>query len=130
MCSDKYTRAKLSQDKVAVQGAINTSWTLHKVELLELKAEEMKHRAFEIYPNIDTAQRKMSSIDKNVTRMRASATALSALYAKAEAWPSALKYTRGTRGSYYKGVNRTSKESRGTNESIEKEGRRLTGCSS
>ena len=42
MCSDKYTRAKLSRDKVAVQGAINTSCTLHKVELLELKAEEMK----------------------------------------------------------------------------------------
>ena len=83
MCSDKYTRAKLSRDKVAVQGAINTSWTLHKAELLELKAEEMKHRAFDLI--LTRLNVKCLALIKNVTRMRASATALNALYAEAEA---------------------------------------------
>ena len=35
-------------DKTAVHGAINTCWTLHKVELLQLKSEETKHRVIEL----------------------------------------------------------------------------------
>ena len=85
MCLNKFTRVKLSQDKLAVHGAINTSWTLHKVDLLELKAEEMKRRILEVFSDKVTALRKISSIEKNVARMRASATAINSLYSEAEA---------------------------------------------
>ena len=40
LCQDKTVRHKL-KDKSAIQGAINTSWTLHKSDLLELEAEEL-----------------------------------------------------------------------------------------
>lgn len=85
MCKDRYTRAKLLNNKVAVHGAINTSWTLYKVKLLELRAEEMKHRALMIYPDTETAQCKMSSMEKNVLHMKTSATAVNTLYMRAEA---------------------------------------------
>ena len=51
MCNDKFARDKLSTDKVAAHGAINTSWILHKVDLLDLKAEELKkcHENFSFY---------------------------------------------------------------------------------
>ena len=35
LCSDKEIRHKLN-DKVAIQGAINTSWTLYKSGLLDI----------------------------------------------------------------------------------------------
>ena len=40
LCQDKTARHKL-QDKSAIQGVINASWTLHKSDLLELEAEEL-----------------------------------------------------------------------------------------
>ena len=49
------------------------------MELLQLKSEEMKHRVFEVN-DVVTAEHKISSIEKNVLQMKASATALNALY--------------------------------------------------
>ena len=59
MCNDKSVRAKLSRDKVAAHGA---SWTLHKVNLLELKAEKLKCRICEAYPDEVTAGRPLKTM--------------------------------------------------------------------
>ena len=40
LCEDKHVRHKL-KDKSAIQGAINTSWILHKSDLLALRVDEL-----------------------------------------------------------------------------------------
>ena len=40
LCADRKVRHKL-QDKGAIQGAVNTAWTLHKTELLKVQADEL-----------------------------------------------------------------------------------------
>ena len=40
LCQDKDVQHKL-KDKSAIQGAINTSWTIHKTDLLQLQADEL-----------------------------------------------------------------------------------------
>lgn len=40
LCHDKAVRHKL-KDKGAIQGAINSLWTLHKSDLLQLQADEV-----------------------------------------------------------------------------------------
>lgn len=40
LCQDKVVRHKL-KDEASIQGAINTSWILHKSDLLQLQAEEL-----------------------------------------------------------------------------------------
>ena len=41
-------RRKL-QNKFAIQGAIYSSWTLHKTSLLQLKAEQVQEDAKKVY---------------------------------------------------------------------------------
>jgi len=48
LCKDKRVRHKL-KDKPAIQGAINTSWTLHKSDILRVEADEMLQHLSELY---------------------------------------------------------------------------------
>ena len=50
LCANKDMRHKL-KDKLAIQGAINTSWTLHKSTLLDLQAEKLKVFGHQAYPD-------------------------------------------------------------------------------
>ena len=67
LCGDKSAQSRLGS-KVAIQGAINTSWTLYKTDFLKLKVEDLCHSARDVYP--DDAERKpiLSSIYHNVDR--------------------------------------------------------------
>ena len=48
LCRNEDVRHKL-KDKLAIQGAINTSWTLHKSNLLELQAEKLMTAVHQAY---------------------------------------------------------------------------------
>ena len=50
ICGDKKSVGKLVE-KIAMHGAINSSWILHKTELLKLEADELCSLATEIYPD-------------------------------------------------------------------------------
>ena len=87
LCSDKSTRSKLG-DKVAIQGAINASWILHKTNLLKLKAEELCLKARDVYPEDVERVSMLSGVYKNVDRMVAATATIHVLYAEiADGYP-------------------------------------------
>ena len=44
ICSDRSTLLALGNNREAVEGAIHSSWTLHKTSLLELQLEELEEK--------------------------------------------------------------------------------------
>lgn len=84
ICSHKCARSKLG-DKVAIQGAINTSWILHKTNILKLKAEELDLEVAEVYQK-HAAKRDLllSSVHRNVGRMVTTTEEINGLYAEFE----------------------------------------------
>ena len=64
LCADRQVRHKL-QDKGAIQGAVNTAWTLHKTELLKVQADELL-----THVDVDeTACSDFSTIKKHVKKI-------------------------------------------------------------
>ena len=49
ICADKAACAKLRSNKQAIQGAIYSSWTLHKTDLLELRVDELQEELMQLY---------------------------------------------------------------------------------
>ena len=49
LCRDQSVCGKLQGNKTAIQGAIHTSWILHKTSLLELKAEKLQEDLKMVY---------------------------------------------------------------------------------
>ena len=83
LCSDKSVRCKL-RDRVAIQGAIHTSWTLHKTTLLQLRSEELTTRVEEVYTSEVEREVKLKTIQKNMDRVVNSTAKVNALYAEVE----------------------------------------------
>lgn len=96
LCGDKSAQSRLGS-KVAIQGAINTSWTLYKTDLLKLKVEELCRSASDVYPDDKEREPMLSSIYRNVDRMTAATATMNTLYAELETGcpePSHLKETQ------------------------------------
>ena len=68
LCGNEDVRHKL-KDKVAIQGAINTSWTLHKSSLLELQAEQLTISVHQTYSDDIAAKHILSSVESNKKKM-------------------------------------------------------------
>lgn len=68
ICADKTLRARL-QNKAAIQGAIYTSWHLHKTHLLELQAEEVREQAHKIHQDAVSTEFRLRAVDNNLERM-------------------------------------------------------------
>ena len=64
LCSNSVTRCKLKN-----KAAIHLSWTLHKIDLLKLQAEEMGEDMKLIYPNVATQKHMLTPITRNTDRM-------------------------------------------------------------
>ena len=62
LCQDKAVRHKLN-DKAAIQGAINTSWTLHKSGLLQLQADELAVYASAVHRDEIAQAATLSSVE-------------------------------------------------------------------
>ena len=61
-------------------GAINSSWTLHRTELLQLQAEEVIEEAKTVYTDEVKREHFLSSIWANVTRMQDVTSTVTQLY--------------------------------------------------
>ena len=57
------------RDKTAIQGTINSAWTLHKSDLLELQADELTVYVGEILGNDLTKEATLSTVNKNKEKM-------------------------------------------------------------
>ena len=68
LCANEDVRHKL-KDKLAIQGAINTSWTLHKSSLLELQAEQLTISVHQAYSDDAAAKHILSSVESNKKKM-------------------------------------------------------------
>ena len=69
LCRDRSVRGKL-QNKVAIQGAIYTSWTLHKTSLLQIKAEQVQEEARKAYRDEIALSHLLTPIISNLERMQ------------------------------------------------------------
>ena len=74
LCNDKQVRHKL-KDKGAIQGAVNTSWSLHKSELLQIQADELhmciagkytKERAYTEFYTIKANIKKVMELTETI----------------------------------------------------------------
>ena len=80
LCGDKNIREKFRNNKKAIMGAINSSWTLQRTELLRLKAEEVIEAAKTVYTNDVRREHILSSVRSNVTRMQDAASTVTQFY--------------------------------------------------
>ena len=80
LCEDKSVRAKLSTNKKRIMGAINTSWTLQRTEILQIHAEEVIEAAKRVYADEVKREVILSSIRSNVARMQDAASSVNQLY--------------------------------------------------
>ncbi len=69
LCNNAAVRHKL-RNKTAIQGAIHTSWNLHKTSLLEIQVDELRAKATDAYIEESTVSNKLASIERNAQRMR------------------------------------------------------------
>ena len=51
-------------------GAINCSWTLHRTQIIQLQAEEVTELAGKVYQSEATKEHVLSSIRRNVSRVK------------------------------------------------------------
>ena len=61
LCRDKQVRHKL-RDKSAIQGAINTSWIIHKTDLLKLEVDKMEDSISQVYKDKTVGEDMLSTI--------------------------------------------------------------------
>lgn len=68
ICAEKGIRSEL-HNKAAIEGAIYTSWTLHKTHLLKLKAEELEQEAKVVYEDESRRDCEMARTRNNLDKM-------------------------------------------------------------
>lgn len=80
LCQDKTVRHKLNDKSACNPRSHNTSWTLHKSDLLELEAEELA-----VYVSVmdDVHPSTLSFIESNKTKMMELTESLRLVYANA-----------------------------------------------
>ena len=80
LCGDKSVREKFGTNKKAIMGAINSSWTLQRTDILRLQAEEVIEAAKKVYTDEVKREHILSSIRSNVTRMQDAASIVTQFY--------------------------------------------------
>ena len=91
LCKDASVCAKLKHNKVAIQGAIQTAWVLHKTSLLELKAEKVKEESKVVFHDEITLSHILTPVDKNTERMRTAHAIVNALVTAVSSSPDRKK---------------------------------------
>ncbi len=82
LCQDKAVRHKL-RDKPAIQGAINTSWSLHKSDLLQLQAQELTLYVSQAYTDESVRAVTLSSVQSNLKKVLELTEAIRLVHANA-----------------------------------------------
>ena len=82
LCQDKAVRQKL-QDKAAIQGAINSLWTLHKSDLLQLQADELAVCVNHTYTDETRQAYALSTVESNLKKMMELTDSLRLVYVNA-----------------------------------------------
>ena len=76
--SDKSITDELN-NREAIEGAIHSSWTLHKTSLLELEAEELEDKAILVYDDAVARELILKNVKKNRDRMKTAHATIHAL---------------------------------------------------
>jgi len=79
LCKDKSVKGKL-RNKIALQGAIYTSWSLHKTNLPQVKAEEVQAKARTLYKDDIAWSHVLKSVTRNVERILSAHAKVNHLY--------------------------------------------------
>ena len=79
ICSDKSITDELNNNREAIEGAIHSSWTLHKTSLLELEAEELEDKAILVYDDAVARELILKNVKKNRDRMKTAHATIHAL---------------------------------------------------
>jgi hypothetical protein len=82
LCHDKAVRHKL-KDKAAIQGAINSLWTLHKSDLLQLQADEVAVYVDQAYTDETVKASALSTVQGNLKKTMELTECISLVYANA-----------------------------------------------
>lgn len=77
-CQDKRITSKM--DGTAIKGAINTSWTLHKSNLLMHQAAEIENQATAVWTNPASREHNLKGIQHNKERVKTADAHLQLLY--------------------------------------------------
>ena len=76
ICSDKSITDELNNNREAIEGAIHSSWTLHKTGLMELDVEELEDKATLVYDDDISREHVLTNVKKNLDRMKMSHAAI------------------------------------------------------
>lgn len=76
ICSDKSITDELNNNREAIEGAIHSSWTLHKTDLLELEVEELEDKAMLVYHDEVAREHVLTNVKKNLERMKTTHAAI------------------------------------------------------
>ena len=69
VCSSEHAITRLASNQ-EIEGAINTSWTLHKTRLLQLKVEELYVKASQIFQDETERAHSLSTVNANWEKLR------------------------------------------------------------
>ena len=80
ICHSKKEIKDLKSSSAAIQGAIHVSWALHKTKLLEIKADKLRDNLRRVYQDEITLKQVLSTVDKNVERLKTAHAVVTATY--------------------------------------------------
>lgn len=72
ICADRSAVRELGNSREAIEGAIHSSWTLHKTSILELQLEELEEKAKAKYDDEVAREHVLMTAKKNLVRLQAS----------------------------------------------------------
>ena len=70
LCKNKDVTLKFHNNKRAIMGAINCSWTLERTKLISLQAEELIETAEKVYADEVKREHLLTSVRSNLTRVQ------------------------------------------------------------
>lgn len=80
LCSDSRVTYKLQGNRSAIEGAIYSSWTLHKTSLLQLRVEKVEAQSSKVYKDEVVKDHVLTVVRKNLQRMLQAQTSVNQLY--------------------------------------------------
>lgn len=80
LCSDSTVTCKLQDNRAAIEGAIYSSWTLHKTSLLQLQVEDIEARCLNVYKDEVVREYTLTTIRMNLERMLRAHASVNQLY--------------------------------------------------
>ena len=82
-CVQTKLSAKL-QNKAAIRGAIDSSWTLHKTRILQLQTEKLVEQTKQLYSDQVAHSHELTVVTSDVERMLQAYTLVNLMYTKIE----------------------------------------------